>query len=440
MKDIFLTSRFYGIFGLIIGTMGFSYVFPSLFYVAIFFLVLLACLFVLDFFSLRNRAQNITATRKVNNPISLGDRQEIKYQIENNNKKKVFVTLIDELPIQLQQRSEIGHFMIAGEESKEIVHPYRPTTRGRYDFGNIITFLSSSLRLLLFRKEIDAKEENAVYPSILQMKRYALQIFSSIASLYGVRKIRRVGENDEFEHLRQYQQGDNINSINWKATSRKGELVVNQYQDTRSQRVYCIIDKGRTMEMPFEGMSLLDYSINSALVISNIVLRKYDNIGLITVGKEIDCFLQANNNNKQLELVLKQLYAQETDFQEANFGLVYQTIRKKISRRSIIFIYTNIETKEDLEIRLPYLKDLSRRHLLILISFKNTELIELNQRTATSINEIYSHTIASQFMYQKEKVLNSLKQHGIQVIYTTPDELSINVINKYLEVKARQMK
>jgi len=155
------------------------------------------------------------------------------------------------------------------------------------------------------------------------MKNMELQVFSKTATLAGIRKVREIGENDEFEQIRNYIVGDNVKSINWRATSRQGELMVNQYENSKSQQIFCIIDKGRSMKMPFDDLTLLDYAINTTLVTSNIILRKYDKIGLITFGNRIGHVINADAQSGQLQKITKALYDQQTDFQESNFEHSY---------------------------------------------------------------------------------------------------------------------
>lgn len=192
--------------------------------------------------------------------------------------------------------------------------------------------------------------------------------------------------------------------------------------------------------MPFNGLSLLDYSINAALVLSNIVLNKYDKAGLIAFSKNIDTFLPAESQRHQLDKILNLLYNQKTTFQEPGFEKLYYHFRHKVTRRSIVFLFTNFESIHDLHRNIKYLKALAHRHLLIVISFENDQLLALQQQTVKSVSDIYEQTIATSFIYEKKKMIAELNHHGIQAIYTKPEELSINLINKYLELKSKRMK
>lgn len=271
------------------------------------------------------------------------------------------------------------------------------------------------------------------------MKKYELQVFSKVATLSGVRRVRRIGENDEFESLRPYYQGDNIKSINWRATARSNKLIVNQFQNTRAQNVFCVIDKGRSMKMPFDDLTLLDYSINAGLVISNIILRKYDKVGLITFSEKMGVMISADNKPNQLELIAQKLYDQKTDFRDSNYRLLYTSIKRFVTRRSILLFFSNFEQMIDLERNIGYINSLSRQHLLVVIIFINTELVESSEMECNLKSDIYLKTFAQMSLFEKEKIKIKLESMGIQTILTKPKDLNINVINKYLEIKAKRM-
>jgi uncharacterized protein (DUF58 family) len=253
----------------------------------------------------------------------------------------------------------------------------------------------------------------------------------------GIKKIRRIGHNLEFELVREYVAGDDVRTINWKATARKVQLMVNQYQDERSQNVYSLIDKSRVMEMPFQGMTLLDYAINASLVMSNIALRKSDKAGLLTFQDKVNTFLPASRSNRQLATILEVLYNQKTSFREADFSAVYSQVRSKINQRSLLLLFTNFESTYGMERQLPFLRSLARYHLLVVIFFENTELNTLISQPARSTREIYHKSIAEKFALDKKLIVKTLTQNGIHTILTSPEKLTVNTLNKYLEFKAR---
>lgn len=439
--NVFLHNRFfYGVALLaIVFLLSYSYqpIYAIGWYIAYLFLLLL----VVDYILLFLFSKKINMERSIHDKLSLGDEQHIKYAVTNDNAFPLDYELTDELPMQLQHRGYIHRTAIQKEETNNIKYRIRPTVRGLYSFGDLHAFISFPyLGFLQRRVTHHCPTEVGVYPSFIQMRNFELQVFSQTANIAGIRRVRQVGENDEFEHIRNYTQGDNIRSINWRATSRRGELMVNQYENSKSQMVYTIIDKGRSMKMPFNELTLLDYAINSSLVLSNIILKKYDRAGLITFSDKIGAIIKASSHQNQLQKITSYLYNQVTGFKESNFELLFYTLRKTISRRSVMIFFTNFEHKSDLKRNLRYLKILNKKHLLVVVMFKNTELEALRDQPTRKIKDIYYKTFAEKSIIEKEKIANELKANGIQVILTAPEDLSVNVVNKYLEIKAKRMK
>jgi uncharacterized protein (DUF58 family) len=254
----------------------------------------------------------------------------------------------------------------------------------------------------------------------------------------GVKRIRKLGHSMEFEQIKEYVRGDDYRTINWKATARRGDLMVNNFTDERSQQIYCVINKGRVMKMPFEGMTLLDYAINTALVLSGVALQKQDKAGLISFSQNIDAFIPADKKPTQINQVLEALYRQETNFMEPDFERLFSVVRNRITHRSLLILFTNFESIESLERELPSLKKLAHYHLLMVVFFENTELRQITESKVTTTEDIYIKTIAGKYRYEKQLIARELQKHGIISVLSTPDKLSINSLNKYLELKNRQ--
>ena len=440
MKDLFFQSRFYYAMSMAIVTYILIYALGRSIWIGHVILITVLVMTLYDYFVLRKLTKEVYADREVSDQLSLSDNQLVKYKIRNVSDTPVIIELLDELPFQLQQRKFLYNFDLREKELWEKTHSIQPVKRGLYQFGKLHLYVSHGfINFLQKRVSFDIEKDVEVLPSFLQMKKYDLEIFNSVSMMSGIKRIRRIGRTDEFEQIKNYTQGDNIKSINWKATSRKNEVMVNQYQDTRSQSVYCIIDKGRSMKMPFDDLALLDYAINSTLVLSNICLKKYDRVGLVTFNNEINTILPADNRSGQISKISRLLYNQETGYLESNYQALYLYIRKMISRRSILIMFSNFENLYDMRRALPYLRQLNKRHLLVIIFFTNTELVGEAEREVTTVSDIYDVTFAKRALVEKDMIAGELRSHGIQTILSRPEELSINVINKYLEIKAKRM-
>lgn len=436
-KSFFITNRFFLIAGVLVFLFLVSYFFPALFNIIKALFMIFIAGFVVDFFILYRVKKPMTGLRDSAEKFSNGDDNEISLTLESSYPQHVFVRVIDELPIQFQKRDQIFELELNPGEVKVISYSLKPVKRGEYLFGLLNVFATTRLGLIRRRTLLGDERAVAVYPSFVQMRKYELLAISNHLKDHGIKKIRRIGNNMEFEQIKNYVIGDDYRKVNWKATARRSELMVNQYQDERSQQVYSVIDKGRMMQMPFDNMSLLDYAINASLVISNIALKKGDKAGIITFQQKVNSILPASSRNVQLNLILEHLYKQKTAYKESDYSRLYATLKRKVTQRSLLLLYTNFESLSSLKRQLSHLRRIRKQHLLVCIIFENTEVDQLINSKGEDIEDIYSKGIAEQLVYEKKLIVKELQAHGIHTVLTSPQELSVNTINKYLELKAR---
>ncbi len=437
LKSLYLTQRFFVVFFSIAILFVFAFFAPGLFGpIKILFYVLLGAI-IFDILLLYRNKTGIQAERLLPEKLSNGDDNTIDIKLVNRYQFLVSLKIIDELPVQWQRRDFKLETLLNSSEEKKFTYQVRPTERGEYHFGDLNVFVSSFLGLIARRQRFSAEAMVPNYPSFLQLKKYDFIAFSNRLKFFGLKKIRRLGHTMEFEQIKEYVGGDDVRNINWKATAKKGELMVNQFQDEKSQPVYSVIDKGRVMKMPFHQLSLLDYAINATLVISNIVLKKQDKAGMFTFSRKVEDRVVAQRKSAQMNLILETLYNVTTDFSESDFSRLYVDVKRHIRQRSLLLLYTNFETLDALHRQLNYLQAINKTHLLVVIFFENTELVDFSQKKAATTQEIFEKTIAEKFIYEKKLIVNELQKYGIQSILTAPENLTVNTINKYLEIKAR---
>jgi uncharacterized protein (DUF58 family) len=437
IKSFYLNNLVYYIAGSAAVVFVISYFQPALFRIGGLILLLLGIAVVVDTILAYSRKKGIRAERILPERFSIGDDNKVHIRLTNNYGFPVRTSIIDELPVQFQERKWIRKATLGSHEPYLLEYTLLPLTRGEYVFNDINVFAHAPLQLVKRRFIFPAKQVVKVYPSYLQMRRYQLLAVSNRLQEAGVKKIRKIGHSMEFEQIKEYVRGDDYRTINWKATARKEGLMVNNYTDERSQQIYCLINKGRVMKMPFGGMTLLDHAINATLVLCNVALVRQDKAGLITFERNLDTFLPADKKPTQMNAVLESLYRQKTDFLEPDFEKLFSVIRNRITNRSLLVLFTNFESLESLQREMPALKKIAKYHLLLIVFFENTELRSLLEGKTASLEDIYIKTIAEKFAYEKRLMVKELHKNGIPSILTTPENLTVNTINKYLELKTR---
>jgi len=438
MRNLFFTSRFFILLGAIIALFAISFHVSFLYNISQVLLLLLIVTTSSDIYILFSQKNKFSCTRTTPKIFSLGDENKVTLHLKSQYNIPLSVQVIDEIPMQFQIRDFSLSCSLKHGEKKQLSYSLEPKSRGLYLFSHTNIYLSSPLKLIQKREIFDNSISIPVYPSIIQMKKYQLNLFASVKHFSGLKKIQRVGHSYEFDHIKKYSIGEDPRSINWKATSRANELMINHYSDEKSQQVYCILNKSRLMNMPFNGLSLLDYSINTTLTLSNIVLQKFDKIGMMSFSDKMGTIIKAGRNGNQLEKILNALYNESENNLDPNYELLYSAIRYFIPNRSLLFLFTNFESIESLNRNQSLLRKINKIHLLVLIIFENSELDAFIQDSRIERDiDIYNKIIARKLKIEKEQICSELKKHGIQYIFTRPEDLTISTINKFLELKSR---
>ncbi len=436
--DLFPTGRLFAALGVVSVLYLLAFFFPAMGIVPMLsFYTLLALLFI-DIFILYRRQQGAYAHRLAPERLSNGDDNDIGIHVENRYSFPVNMGIIDEVPVQFQRRDTWFGVKLKSGEHKTIAYQLRPVKRGEYAFGILHLYVRSPLGWIERRYRMGRPETLSVYPSFIQMKKYETMAISQRLSDYGIKRMRRIGHSMEFDQIKSYVPGDDFRTLNWKATARQGHLMVNSYIDERAQQIYCIIDKSRAMRMPFNGLSLLDYAINASLALAKVVMLKEDKAGLITISDRKGAVVPADRKAGQLNRIMEVLYKEKTRYLESDMEMLYSTVRQTIKHRSLLVFFTNYESLSGMKRQLPFLKRMARFHALVVVFFENTELRQLSDKPAKDVEEIYLHTVAAKFAYEKKQIVRELNLHGIQTILTPPEDLTVKTINKYLEIKAKQ--
>lgn len=434
---MFLPKRFYIVTSLAIVVMALGHYRPSCFDAGRILLLVVVVATLVD--CVLTRLGKMEAHRRVGELMSNGDDNPVKIKVTSTYRFPVRVAVIDEVPAVFQRRDLSFVMRVAAREKSALTYTLRPSHRGVYGFGHVQLFVSSPLGLVQRRFKSGLPQDVKVYPSYLLLHRYELMAIHNNLTLSGLKRLRRAGNQTEFEQIKDYVTGDDFRAINWKATARATRLMVNVYQDERSQQVVSVIDKGRVMQQAFAGMTLLDYAINATLAISHIAIAKADNAGLLTVERQVDTYVKPGRGASQMRLILDALYGQETSFGETDLSELCVNTPRMLNKRSLLILYTNFLSFNAMMRQLPFLRQLNNRHRLLVVFFEDGELSDFVQERPSTMQDYYSRVIGEKFMADKQLIVSTLRQHGIYSLLTLPEHLTVNVINKYLEMKKRHL-
>jgi len=403
--------------------------------VFVFYNLLAVGLFGLDFL-LTPKPTNIRVFRE--------KEQHLYFKAENTVVLSVKNTSPYELKIELKDEG-MRYFTVTDKDMVHILKPQTeqefsytviPTKRGGFDFTYVYVRYNGILGLCKKYKKIHCPTYSKVYPNIKELGKYRLLMQKSRLLPLGEKSLRQFGEGAEFESLRTYVEGDDYRKINWAASARENKLIVNQYQLERDQNVYIMLDTGRPMSYMVNGFKKLDYSINAAIILTDIVNRQGDKAGLLVFESQVHSHISPGQGALHRNSVLETLYHVADSRQTANYGAAFRALNEKQKRRSLVFIFTDFEIIDEADDLIANISLLKRRHMPIVVFMKNEELEKManNSDTSTLYNKTLQQT-ATEFHAERRLVLRRLNAMGIATVETGAENFALAAVNKYLQVR-----
>lgn len=439
-NSFYLTPRTFIVLGVCIALFCIGLVLNLSFVLGQLLLFLLFLAVLVETILLYSKSQLISSRRILPNRLSNGDMNQIELQIRNYSMMELALTIYEDLPDLLQLRIWKVEIILKKSANQKVTYEVRPTQRGIYTWQDTNVLCSVSFLGFVSRKmTFEDFSSISCYPSFEQFKKLPISALVNNFSETATTHIRKIGQSLEFEQIKDYVSGDNYRHINWKASAKQGRLMLNQYQAERSQDIYMVLDMGRSMKMPFKQQTLLDYAINGSVALTKAILDVKDKAGLITFSSKNCSYLPARSEYKQFGVINDTLYNLTTDFLESDFEKLYKFVRFKIRQRSLLIIFTNFDSINSLKRNLAYLKAIAQYHLVLVVFFENSEIVDFVNQPAHNLRDIYSNIIGKHFLSQNQLILKELLKSGIQGLITQPHLLSIEAINKYIQIKRKQM-
>lgn len=411
---------------------------PAFYYLTVLYGLGLGLLFFADYF-LGLNPRSVTVTRALGGRFSLGEENRVQLRVRNFSRTRVRVTLTDDFPVSFAAKED----RLSGEIPPfgERVFEYRvtPPQRGLYEFGSIHVRLESGLRLATRQWQIPAPQQVRVFPNLKGIAKYEAMSRKSHLWELGLRPSRRVGQGTEFERLREYAPDDEYRQIDWKATARRRKPISRVYELEKSQNVLLCLDAGRMMAAKVGGLAKLDYAINAALMMAYVALSYGDKVGLTIFSSQVDATLPPQRGQQQFYRCLDLLYAVKPELCYVNYKAALQHIALRNKRRSLIVIFTDLLDEETSQELVEYVRLLRPTHLPLCVTLNDANIVALTETIPHETADVYARAAALEMLNERKRLLDSLTQQGVLVLDRTPEEISVAVVNRYLELKARQV-
>ena len=406
----------------------------------VFFLDALFILVVLIDLMTVTRESRYSATRKILRIASLGKTQKVEIELTNNSTFGNVVAIRDDLPQSFEATPDEIKFRIGGLSKTLFKYSYSTSERGLEILRHVHLRGSSLLGLWSGYYQIPCESTVNVYPDLKQISEYDLLAKTNRLSLLGMRRVRKIGQDNEFERLRDFTQDDNYKHIDWRTTARRRKLTVRDFQSNQSQRIIFMVDCGRMMTGMAGDISLLDHSLNAMLMLSYVALKQGDSVGMISFSNAIHNFTPARPGVKHINRLMHASFDQQPQFVESRYDEAFLYLRKHCRKRSLVILVTNVIDEINAFQLQQYMGSMTGRHLPLGVLLREREVYDqVDSVDPGDIDSIYRGAAAVDVLNWRHSVIRDLKHQGVLALDLFPEQLTSNLVNQYLEIKARHL-
>jgi uncharacterized protein (DUF58 family) len=398
--------------------------------------LLVVVLIVLDHLASR-RAVALELERVADDKLSLGAENRVEIRVRNRCPLKLALLIKDDPPAAFVTDQRTFALTLGPYEQGSVAYHTRPLARGRCAFGSLHVRGRSRLGLSLWQRRFPAPAEVAVYPNLLEVRRYQLLARSDRLRQAGFRMTRRLGQGTEFESLREYSPDDEFRSIDWKATARRRHPISRQYETERSQTVILMVDAGRMMSTLTGELSRLDHALNAALMLAYVAVERDDAVGLVAFAEDVKAFVPPRKGHRQVGLITEALYDLQPALVEPDYAEAFATLSARARKRALVVCFTDLVDVEASSRLLGHLTALAPHHLPLLITLRDRELLGVAHGRPEDVADVYQRAVAAQVLHDREAALAVLRQRGVMVLDVLPEHLTVAAVNEYLGLKAQ---
>lgn len=363
----------------------------------------------------------------------------VSLAIVNHTKRALSVRVRDDVPDGCRATPSEFDLRLPARSRTTASYELRPGGRGAFRLEAVHVRVRSRLELWQRFLSYSAPQELHVYPDMRQLREYALLARHDRISLLGMRRTRRIGQDNEFERLRDYTLDDNYKHIDWRSTARRGKLTVKDFQANQSQRVIFLVDCGRMMTLACQGMTLLDHAFNSMLMMSYIALERGDSVGMLCFADQIMRYLPPRGGMRQMNRLLHGSFDQFASMAESRYDEAFVYLQAHSPKRALVVLLTNVIDDVNARQVKRQLAVLTKRHLPLGVLLRdhrvfNSATVDPNDETT-----VFRAAAAHEIISWRSGVLADLERSGVLSLDVFPEQLTVPLVNRYLEIKARHL-
>ncbi len=353
-------------------------------------------------------------------------------------RRSVAVDVLVEVDAELGEPAGLRTEVPAGA-SLRVEVALAPRRRGTHAVRAVWLRWSGPAGLLRTTTRLEVEEPVRVVPDVRSVQRSALRFFSRRDFLSGLKVERYMGEGSEFEQLREFAPGLDVRSVDWRATARHRRLLCREYRAERNHPVVLAFDTGHLMAEPLDGIPKLDHAINAALLLGYVALRTGDRVGLFAFDAEVRAFAHPRGNTTDMSRLLHGTSSLDYAAVETNFTLGLTALLGRLHRRTLVVLFTDFVDAVTAELMLENVAHLATRHVVLFVALRDASLDAVERGDTSSVRDVARAVVAGDLVRERELVLRRLARRGILVLDTPPGQLSTRLVNRYLDVKRREL-
>lgn len=377
--------------------------------------------------------------RVMKHTASLALPHEVGLEIDNESNASWKLDVKDDQPQGITAFPANHRLTLPSKKRAYVRYMLRSTRRGAFELQKVYFRLHTIFGFWVRFVERPVVDSLRVYPDMKQLSEYALLARTNRLSLIGVRRTRNVGQDNNFERLRDYADGDNYRHIEWRSTARRNRLTVKQFQTDQSQRIHFLIDCGRMMTNEYQGLSMVDYAFNSMLMLSYVALHQRDSVGLTCFSDRVLDYVPPKTGGRQMNQLLHATYDRFPSFVQSRFDSAFLHLSNHCRRRSMVVLMTNVIDELSANQVIDYLSNLSGRHLPILALLRDHRIFDYADYPDREETVLYRSAAAAEMLNWRNEVIKNMRQKGVLVVDAFPEQLTAPLVNRYLEVKSRHL-